>query len=344
MPTVSTPYAGSRPNSTIALFVRSSLLALSLIGGMAVAYERPSNDEFFEWAERTYPAVFPTGPATVDGYDAQGKTYFLRKYAGDHVLALDKILERVIVFGPLTGYKLQDVGHQEEFTCLIAPTILGCPGAPWQPLNDTGIDAAQCYLAGSDSLVSCASAAAIALNSKQDGMVGRDVTRKNTADGILGFSYAQTGNCRGISPCPAYPVDQCVYDQVTGLTWEGKPLTGFRAVGITYTNLGDNSANDASTYVAAVNASRLCGYADWRLPTVDELQGLVDYGMVSGTHPAIDTTWFTNAQNIYQTHRIYWTDTRFSGNSDNAWGINFAYGTVSNYSLGTYLNVRLVRW
>lgn len=198
-------------------------------------------------------------------------------------------------------------------------------------LPDTGITAAQCYAAGSDALVSCTSAAAIALNDKQDGMVGRDVTSPSNTDGKLGFSYSTVGS---------YSKEECVKDNITGLTWEGKPTTGLLAAANTYTNLGDNSANDASTYVAAVNAAKLCGYSDWRLPTADELQGIVDYSVAS-PGPTIDGTWFPNTQ----TWHYYWSGTGYAGDASSAWLVGFADGYVpSGYDFRLESGyVRLVR-
>lgn len=194
-------------------------------------------------------------------------------------------------------------------------------------LPDTGTTAAQCYAAGSDALVSCTSAAAIALNPKQDGMVGRDVTSPSNTDGKLGFSYSAVGS---------YSKEECVKDNITGLTWEGKPTTGLRAAGNTYTNYGDNSASDASTYVAAVNAAKLCGYSDWRLPTADELQGLVDYS-VAYPGPTIDATWFPNTP-----QGAYWASTGYAGGSP--WGVYFFIGDVYINDNRYLINhVRLVR-
>jgi hypothetical protein len=65
---------------------------------------------------------------------------------------------------------------------------------PTFALTDTGITASQCYAAGSDVLVSCTSATAIALNASQDGMIGRDVSTPDAADGKLGFSYSSVPN------------------------------------------------------------------------------------------------------------------------------------------------------
>lgn len=202
-------------------------------------------------------------------------------------------------------------------------------------LNDTGITAGQCYQAGSDVLVSCNSAGAMALNRAQDGMTGRDAnaSTNGNSDGQLGFSFS------------AVP-GGCVQDNVTGLMWEVKAADGgLRDWQKTYTNYSATydpyhlygKPTDASGFVAAVNATKLCGYNDWRMPTADELQSIVDYG-VPAPGPAVDTTWFPNTQG-----NMFWTASSYVGYSSNVWYVNFKDGFVfSNYRYGTNY-VRLVR-
>ena len=220
--------------------------------------------------------------------------------------------------------------------------------APVGKLADTGITASQCYAAGSNTLVSCTSAAAIALNSKQDGMTGLDVSSPDSSDGKLGFSYSEV---------VGYAKTECVKDNLTGLTWEGKPTSGLRAASNTYTNYDNTAAAqfwngsayvnptqtqiDAATntvgYVNSVNASALCGYTDWRLPTADELQGIVDYS-VALPGPTVDVSWFPNTVGD-----DYWSSPPYVGNASYAWFVNFGLGSVI-YG-GRYYNfhVRLVR-
>jgi hypothetical protein len=200
------------------------------------------------------------------------------------------------------------------------------------PPIDTGITASQCYQAGSDALVACNSAGAIALNNAQDGMVGRDANAASNSntDGKLGFSYTNvTGGC--------------VLDNVTGLMWEIKTNDyGLRDWGYGYTNFGAayNPATqyqtDASGYVTAVNATNLCGYSDWRLPTVDELHSIVDYSVSYGGI-TIDTTWFP-----LSTNSTYWTAT--SVGASYAWYVDFFGNGISPSGTRSYAkNVRLVR-
>lgn len=193
-------------------------------------------------------------------------------------------------------------------------------------LSATGITAGQCYAVGSDTFVSCSSAAAIALNAKQDGMTEHAVSSLGS-NSKPGFSYSVVGG---------YTKEECVKDNITGLIWEGKPTTGLRAASNTYTNLGDNRTGDTSAYVVSVNATALCGYTDWRLPTVDELQSIANYGIDS---LAIDTNWFPNTGGW-----VYWSSTSYIDDTNQAWYVNFFSGHVG-YAWDRRINsaVRLVR-
>lgn len=195
--------------------------------------------------------------------------------------------------------------------------------------NDTGLTASQCYQAGSDILVACSSANALALNNAQDGMIGRDAytaTNSNT-DGKLGFSYSS------VPPSGTDP-GGCVKDNITGLTWEVKTTNG----GVRdWNNTYDTTT--ASNFVTAVNSSALCGYSNWRLPTPDELQHLVDYSVTS-PGPTIDTTWFPNTKGS-----LFWSALAYAGNpTAETWGVDFANGSLSGFHPNSELHyVRLVR-
>ena len=211
---------------------------------------------------------------------------------------------------------------------------------------DTGITPAQCYQSGNDSLVSCSSAAALALNDKQDGHIGRDVTDFSIGDGQLGFSYS------------AVP-GGCVKDNVTGLTWEVKTNDGgLRDMWHAYTNY-DNLASpqfydgfsyinptqvqiDAGTnsvgFVNEVNAASLCGYTDWRLPTSQELQGIVDFGRPTPGY-VIESGWFPNTWGT-----SFWSSTAYGSLAENALRVGFYEANISgSRNRSTNQPVRLVR-
>ena len=114
-----------------------------------------------------------------------------------------------------------------------------------------------------------------------------------------------------------YDKTECVQDNNTGLIWEGKTASGSRASSLFYTNYHSTSAqksngsnptqgeinasNNSIGYVNSVNSSPgLCGFTNWRLPTKDELLGIVS----SGQTPTIDGVWFPNTS-----LGAYWTDT-----------------------------------
>jgi Protein of unknown function (DUF1566)/Repeat of unknown function (DUF5648) len=217
-------------------------------------------------------------------------------------------------------------------------------------LPDTGITNMQCYGAGSDVLISCTSAAAIALNPKQDGMIGRDVTAPAAADGKLGFSYSDVTKAAG----GVYAKTECIKDNISGLTWEGKTASGLRSAIQTYTNYdsttktqkwdGSNQVNPTQTEIGAitntvgyknyVNSIALCGYTDWRLPSVSELDGLVD--VVPNAYGHLDVTWFPNSWGTG-----YWSSTD-NGNT-NAWFMDMYSAASATYPRHIDIAVRLVR-
>jgi hypothetical protein len=174
-------------------------------------------------------------------------------------------------------------------------------------------------------------------------MVGRDanVATNGGSDGKLGFNFTSVAG-------------GCVQDNVTGLMWEVKTadfLPGLRDWTNTYTNYSAaynpsgfyGTATDAIGFVTAVNATNLCGFIDWRLPTADELHSIVDYGVppTGPSVPTIDATWFPNTPG-----GMFWSATEYVGIvglGRHTWAINFNDGTWQNLDPLTRLNVRLVR-
>lgn len=143
------------------------------------------------------------------------------------------------------------------------------------------------------------------------------------------FDYTKIANDGSTLPASAAlgtgPKDwACTKDNITGMIWEVKTTSGLRSVDNTY-------LWPASEFPSAVNNLRLCGLSNWRVPTIKELESIVDYGKSSTTigvaKVVIDTTFFPNTA-LGQ----YWSSTRLAGVNDTAWYVDFSYGTSQIYT------------
>ena len=172
-----------------------------------------------------------------------------------------------------------------------------------------------------------------------------------SAAGVIGTRFSLVAKASG----GTYDKTECVKDNSTGLVWEGKtasPATSRLGTSY-YTNYDSTSSAqkwngtnptqteiDAITnsigYKNSVNTSALCGYTDWRMPTKEELQGI----LASSGIPKIDTTWFPNTRASF-----YWSSSPYVGNSSYAWSVYFDDGgvDVSGYLRVSISRVRLVR-
>lgn len=155
----------------------------------------------------------------------------------------------------------------------------------------------------------------------------------------------------------------CVRDNVTGLVWEGKNSgSGLHGNTHTYTwYSSDATANgggegtegettdttcgdpisiaagcDTEKFVAAVNNAGWCGFTDWRIPTVDELGSIVNYGR---SMPAISTAYFPDT--IMPAG--FWTSTTYAVNGKFAWIVIFDDGYIGSCIKSWAYYVRLVR-
>lgn len=242
-------------------------------------------------------------------------------------------------------------------------------GVGYQALNDTGVT--QC--ASATSLAICPEPGF----PEQDGDLGWDPNNDDDTDGIAGFSFTKLDSA-GVpisnqaavyyfdfytfSMNSNYAIWDCVEDEITGLTWEVKTdvpdalrysewfyswynSTGVNDGGSAGVDNGgfcvDGSSCDTEKYVAAVNASNLCGFNDWRLPRVDELHSLAVYGSEGFVVDGLDRAYFP-----HHVAAPFWTVTPAALDvEDGAWTIDFrAYDsdiTVTKKSSGS--RIRLVR-
>jgi formylglycine-generating enzyme required for sulfatase activity len=116
-----------------------------------------------------------------------------------------------------------------------------------------------------------------------------------------------------------------VYDTRTRLTWQ-EPVTS--------TTL---AWADAKTHCAGLGAS--LGGTGWRLPTVNELQTLLD---PSRETPAIDTTFFPSTPTTFSA--FFWTASRVAGTRvTDAWAVNFGVGNADLDVMSASYPARCVR-
>jgi hypothetical protein len=192
-------------------------------------------------------------------------------------------------------------------------------GDDWRTpaVQHTGVTPDQCYRTGSNTLLDCSSHFAVSLNGQQDG-------HRTT---INPMSYSLVGGQSSTD---------CMRDNVTGLVWEVK-AAGARAPSDTYQRalgfVGDPTTTGA--YTTIVNDMNLCGFSDWRLPSMEELHGLVNFGVIAG--PRIGSA-FPNTQEA-----LYWTATDSADDSDFAWAVRFDTGVAVTVAKSSQRHVRLVR-
>ncbi|MFP8781073.1 DUF1566 domain-containing protein [Hydrogenophaga sp. RWCD_12] len=183
-----------------------------------------------------------------------------------------------------------------------------------EKLPHTGLTSSQCYKEGGDALVTCAPTplqtllgpTSLTLNPNQDGHRAS----------VNPMTYSLVGG---------NPTVNCVRDNVTGLVWEGKTAADDRAGSRTFTHLGNAQYADTSGYVTSVNETQLCGFSDWRIPTVLELQSLVNYSKNrSGGEPVIDSLFFPNTSAA-----SYWSADFADANVGQSFDVSFQSGMVS---------------
>ncbi|SNB47540.1 DUF1566 domain-containing protein [Geobacter sp. DSM 9736] len=133
--------------------------------------------------------------------------------------------------------------------------------------------------------------------------------------------------CLLISACAAphsfVLLDQTAVDQTTGLVWAkhanlpGKQLFW----------KGDGNVYE---FIQKLNKDNYAGYADWRVPTKDELADLIGHAKSFGYDPANRETWPFQKLRLQGFQDVrdygYWSSTRKSPTE--LWIADLAYGSV----------------
>ncbi len=228
------------------------------------------------------------------------------------------------------------------------------------PINDTGIQF--CGEAASGNNVPCTGNEP----QGQDAHYGRDAAAKagtltKVGAGAAGFDFTKISNSGQVLPATAQlgsgPNEwACTLDNVTGIMWEVKvdDASHMRHKDHRYTWYFTNtpggspgSQGDTSTcsntlggqncntenYIFRANQTGLCGYTDWRMPKIKELESIVHHGR---SDPAIDIMYFPNttSSNFWSASPSPWFG---------AWYVLFNGGYSNTYPRSYAYNVRLAR-
>jgi hypothetical protein len=255
--------------------------------------------------------------------------------------------------------------------------LLICVGTSWvslcafaqstRPLNDTGSHV--CGGSTSGNNPSCIGFEPAG----QDREYGRDakaragtLTKVGASSGATdgttnGFDYSKISNSGSVLPETAVlgagPNDwACTHDNHTGLTWEVKTSSGLRSQNSSYTWYltssvdGNNGLSNGGTcaiagrcdsekYVTDVNRVGLCGFSDWRIPSMIELHSIADYGRLNA---AIDPVYFPNTP-VVLSESLFLSRNPYARGNLIVWMIDFYTGGRTLLAKSRPVQIRLVR-
>ena len=107
-----------------------------------------------------------------------------------------------------------------------------------------------------------------------------------------------------------------------------------------YANNGSIPNLNHQKAIEYCNAIDLAGYTNWRLPTMTELQTLVDYSKAY-PGPVIDDIFVTTT--TISDFGVYWTGTNYASDTTQAWFVCFMWGYANRKPKSETNNVRCVR-
>ncbi|MEN0039222.1 MAG: DUF1566 domain-containing protein [Cellvibrio sp.] len=138
---------------------------------------------------------------------------------------------------------------------------------------------------------------------------------------------------------------RCATIQQSGLTWELKTDDDgihdkdnvYRWGGMGAEKTGAIFFDDWNTLLNAANREKLCGFNDWRVPTIDELKTLVTNTAIK---PVVNPEIFPLTQSL-----PYWSTSTYQNYPEHAQTVDFSTGASNYYNgfRGDRLPLRLVR-
>jgi len=230
------------------------------------------------------------------------------------------------------------------------PFIASTP--PVQPLlNDTGLTFGGDYPSGNN--IDCSGDSVL----QQDCSSGRDSTHNDNSDGHAGFSYTKLDSSGNELPATAENWN-CVKDNVTNLIWEVKQapdsgelrdaLNKYSWFSSDTSNNGGFSGRESSgvcsdigncgseRFIARVNVEGICGFKDWRLPNIMELNTLMNW---NADEILIDLDYFPFTQNGRYLSSTPWPQQ----DKSSVWATGFSEGRSFSAYKSNPNRIRLVR-
>lgn len=160
----------------------------------------------------------------------------------------------------------------------------------------------------------------VALKSKKEGLGRVQMPAIKTGQTTIYYANDDGDLQRGLARSYTDNGDGTVTDNTTTLMWQKED---------------DNSAYTwaaAKNYCA--NLELPVGATDWRLPSIEELTSIIDFGRVS---PAINPI-FTNANGLF-----HWSSTTVASNTSRVWVVDFDFGNGGLLDKTDTASVRCVR-
>jgi hypothetical protein len=305
-------------------------VTLALLGNMNLAVANTAEDaeKIFNWAENSYPSIFPGHSATQSVLP-----WLFRFYSATGIYAgVNTDNQNVYVLGGPFGHESPTfIDALHNLLVLAESSYNDSHPMSYAKLNDTGITTCS---NDTENYLPCP----VSGFPGQDAEHGRDALAaagllQKVGGGNAGFDFTKL-DANG-NPLPASATEwSCVKDNHTGLIWEVKTTSGLRSMHHTYSwynpdsitnglspgmqNRGNCTVANCDThgYVQAVNAEGLCGANGWRMPAREELRSIVDY---SRPDLVIDTAYFPHTPSTW-----FWSASTYT--TTNTWRVSFSSG------------------